>query len=231
LDLKVPSADHQRCTPGINDVTARTATVTSTRTFAAAPGAGAGRRGAAGNAIKSVAASAGPRQPQESLIAVVGLLVTGQSLEKTLGHVLELACAALPGGDEGGITLLEADGPGTVIATNDVVRRLDRAQCGAETGGPRLDACWRQEIRHIDSTASDQRWPEFSGTAIAEGIASTVSIPLVVSGDGLGTLNIYCYRENGFPATDERLAVALGRCGSAALANARAYWRMARLAG
>jgi hypothetical protein len=58
-----------------------------------------------------------------------------------------------------------------------------------------------------------------------------VSIPLVVSGDGLGTLNIYCYRENGFPATDERLAVALGRCGSAALANARAYWRMARLAG
>lgn len=115
---------------------------------------------------------------------MVGLLVTGQSLEKTLGHVLELACAALPGGDEGGITLLEADGPGTVIATNDVVRRLDRAQCGAETGGPRLDACWRQEIRHIDSTASDQRWPEFSGTAIAEGIASTVSIPLVVAVTG-----------------------------------------------
>jgi hypothetical protein len=72
-------------------------------TFPAAPGAG--RRRTAGNAIKSVAASAGPRQPQESLIAVVGLLVTGQSLEKTLDHVLELTCSALPGGDEGGITL------------------------------------------------------------------------------------------------------------------------------
>jgi GAF domain-containing protein len=206
-------------------------------TFPAAPGAG--RRLTAGNAIESAAAAAGPRQPQEALIAAVGLLVTGHNLEKTLGHVLELACAVLPGGDEGGITLLAADGPGTVIATSDVVRRLDRAQYGAETGGPCLDACRRQEIRHIDSTASDQRWPGFSGAASAEGIASTLSIPLVVSGDGLGSLNIYCYRENGFPATDERLAVALGRCasaalgrcGSAALANARAYWRTARLAG
>jgi hypothetical protein len=237
LDFTVGPADHQRCTPGINNGTARTAKVTSTMTFPAAPGAG--QRRTAVNTIQGVAAAAGPRQPQEALIAVVGLLITGQSLEKTLGHVLELACAVLPGGGEGGITLLAADGPCTVMATNDVVRRLDCAQYGAATGGPCLDACWRQEIRHIDSTASDERWPGFSGTAIAEGIASTLSIPLVVSGDGLGTLNIYCHHENGFPATDERLAVALGRCasvalgrcGSAALANARAYWRAARLAG
>lgn len=147
------------------------------------------------------------------------MLVTEQSLERTLCHVLELACAALPGGDEGGITLLEADGPVTAAATSDVARRVDRSQYGAETRGPCLDAWRRQQIVRIDSTVSDQRWPEFSGAAAAAGIASSLSIPLIVHGDGLGALNIYCYREYGFPATDERLAAALGSCASAALGS------------
>ena len=158
------------------------------------------------------------------------ILVTGQSLEKTLRQILELACTALPGGDEGGITLLEAEGPGTAVATSDVARRVDNTQYEAETGGPCLDAYRRQQMLRIDSTATDQRWPEFSGTAAAEGLGSTLSIPLVVGGDGLGALNIYCRREYRFPATDERLAAVLGSCASVALANARTYWRAARLA-
>lgn len=156
--------------------------------------------------------------------------VTGQSLERTLRQILELACAALPGGDEGGITLLEAEGPGTAIATSDAVWRVDRSQYHAEAGGPCLEAYRRRQILRIDSTTRDQRWPEFSGAAAAEGMASTLSVPLVVGGLGLGTLNVYCRYEFGFPVGDERLAAALGSCASVALADARAYWRTARLA-
>jgi GAF domain-containing protein len=158
------------------------------------------------------------------------ILVTEQSLEKTLRQVLELTCAALSGGDEGGITLLGAEGPGTAFATSDAARRVDRIQYDAETGGPCLEAYRRQEILRIDSTATDQRWPEFAGTAAAEGVGSTLSVPLVVSGDGMGALNIYCRREYGFAAADERLAASLGSCASVALANGRSYWRAARLA-
>jgi GAF domain-containing protein len=161
---------------------------------------------------------------------MVGILVTEQSLEKTLRQILELACTALPGGDEGGITLLEAEGPGTAVATSDAARRVDNSQYHAETGGPCLDAYRRQQVLRIDSTATDQRWPEFAGTAVTEGLGSALSIPLVVSGDGLGALNIYCRREHGFPPEDERLAAMLGSCASVALANARTYWRAARLA-
>lgn len=171
-----------------------------------------------------------PRSPEESLIAIAGILVTGQSLEKTLCQILELACRALADGDEGGITLLGAEGPGTAVATSDVARRIDCLQYEAATGGPCLDAYRQQQILRIDSTASDRRWPEFSGTAAAAGIASTLSIPLVVGGDGLGAMNVYSYREHGFPASDERLAATLGSCASVALANARGYWRVARLA-
>jgi GAF domain-containing protein len=171
-----------------------------------------------------------PRGAEESLIAMAGILVTEQSLEATLREVLQLACAALAGGDEGGITLLSAEGPGTAIATSEVALRIDRVQYDAETGGPCLDAYRRQTMLRIDSTASDLRWPEFSGTASAEGVGSTLSVPLVVGGDGLGALNIYCRREHGFPAADERIAAVLGSCASVALANARAFWQAARLA-
>lgn len=171
-----------------------------------------------------------PSSPEESLIAIAGILVTGQSLEKTLCQILELACRALTDGGEGGITLLEAEGPGTAVATSEVARRIDCSQYEADTGGPCLDAYRQQQILRIDSTATDQRWPEFSGTAAAAGIASTLSIPLVVGGDGLGAMNIYSHREHGFHASDERLAASLGCCASIALANARGYWRAARLA-
>jgi hypothetical protein len=41
---------------------------------------------------------ADPRQSDESLIKLAGILVAEQSLEKTLRQVLDLACASLPGG-------------------------------------------------------------------------------------------------------------------------------------
>jgi GAF domain-containing protein len=171
-----------------------------------------------------------PRLPDESLIAMAGILVTGQSLENTLRQILELACTAVQGGDEGGITLLEAEGPDTAVSTSDVAQRVDSSQYEAETGGPCLDAYRQQQILRIDSTASDRRWPEFSGTASAAGIASTLSIPLVVGGDGLGAMNLYCHHEHGFPVADDQLAALLGSCASVALANARGHWRAARLA-
>lgn len=161
---------------------------------------------------------------------MAGIGATGQHPEQTLRQILELACAALPGGDEGGITLFEAEGPGIAIATSDAVRRVDRSQYDAEAGGPCLEAYRRQQILRIDATTRDQRWPQFAETAAAEGMASTLSVPLVVGGDGLGALNIYCRYEFGFPADDERLASALGSCASVALANARTDWRAIPLA-
>jgi GAF domain-containing protein len=171
-----------------------------------------------------------PEHAQEALIALAGILVSEQNVEGTLRQVLELTCEALSGGDEGGITLLEADGPSTAIATSESALQVDRSQYDAATGGPCLEAYRRQQVLLIGSTASDARWPEFAATAAAHGFGSTLSVPLVVGGDGLGAMNIYCRGENGFTATDQRLAVSLGSCASATLANARICWRASRLA-
>jgi len=169
-------------------------------------------------------------QADEALIALAGILVTEQNMEETLRQVLELACTALPGGDEGGITLLEADGPATVMATSDLALRVDNTQYDSASGGPCLEAYRRRQIIRIDSTASDPRWPEYVAMAAAHGIGSTLSVPLVVGGDGIGAMNIYCRREHGFTDTDQRLAASLGSCASVTLSNARTCIRAARLA-
>ena len=69
---------------------------------------------------------ADPQQSEESLIALAGVFITEQSLEKTLGQVLDLACSALPCGDDGGVTLLDREGPRTAVATSDVAFRVEQ---------------------------------------------------------------------------------------------------------
>lgn len=174
---------------------------------------------------------ADPRPSEESLIALARILVAEQSLDKTLRQVLDLACAALGNGDEGGITLLEREGPRTAVATSDAAIRVDNSQYVSDEGGPCLQAYRQQQIFRIDATASDQRWPDFSRTAAEEGFNSTLSAPLVVSGDGLGALNIYRRQPGGFSADEETLISSFASYASVALANARDYWRTQRLAG
>lgn len=173
---------------------------------------------------------ADPQQSEESLIALAGILVAEQSLEKTLGQVLDLACAALSCGDDGGVTLLDREGPRTAVATSEAARRVDSFQYEADSGGPCVDAYRSQQVLRIDSTSEDPRWPEFAMAAATAGIRSTLSLPLVVAGDGLGALNIYCHEENGFSEADEALAMTFASYASVALANARVYWRTQRLA-
>jgi GAF domain-containing protein len=141
-----------------------------------------------------------------------------------------LACGALEGGDMGGVTLLQPEGPTTAAASDDVAFRVDAIQY--EVGsGPCLDAYRRQSIFRIDSTLEDARWPEFCRRAAAAGVMSILSLPLVVSGDGLGALNVYCRRPNGFSQSDETTGTAIASYAAVALANAREFWRIQALAG
>jgi GAF domain-containing protein len=171
-----------------------------------------------------------PRLPDETLIELAGILIAEQSLDMTLRQVLKMACAALRSGDDGGITLLDREGPRTAVATSDAALRVDAFQYDSEQGGPCLEAYRQQQVFRVESTADEPRWPGFSRSAAAAGIKSTLSIPLIVGGDGLGALNIYCRQDSGFSDADETLAASLAAHASVALANARMYWRAQRLA-
>ncbi len=171
-----------------------------------------------------------PKTPPDGLLALASILVSEQSLEATLSQVVTLACQSMAGGDMGGVTLLEREGPVTAAATDDSARRVDLFQYQGH-GGPCLDAYRHQTAYRIDDTGDSERWPEFCAQAHAAGVLSTLSLPLVVEGDGLGAINVYSRRTNGFTEADEVTGRAFASLASVALANARGYWRVQALAG
>ncbi len=124
------------------------------------------------------------------LHSLTSLVVGTQTLADTLAHVADLACTAIPGADVAGLTLLKNGSPATPIFTDARSPEIDRAQYDAGTG-PCLDAMKLNEVMRIDSTHTEDRWPEFSDAARKHGIQSTLSLPMVVDGESVGALNLY----------------------------------------
>jgi transcriptional regulator with GAF, ATPase, and Fis domain len=140
------------------------------------------------------------------------------TLEETLRGVAELANAAIGGSDMVGVTMLMAGRPRTA-STDDTVSKVDAVQYRSGIG-PCLDACADRQVRRVDSTDHDDRWPAFSRAAAARGILSTMSVPLVAHHEAIGALSCYSRTATAFSADDERVAAPF----ALAAAMALAYW-------
>jgi GAF domain-containing protein len=164
-----------------------------------------------------------PDSSSESLSALACVVPGEDSFELTLQQVVDLAPEGIGGCAMAGITLLDRTGPSTAAASSDVAARVDALQYGVNSG-PCLEAYRHQLVSRIDSTDTDEQWPEFSRNAAAAGIHSVLAYPLVVRGDGIGALNLYSVVEFGFDEHSERAAGIFAVHASVTLANARAFW-------
>jgi GAF domain-containing protein len=48
----------------------------------------------------------------------------------------------------------------------------------------------------------DRRWPDYTASALAEGVGSSLSVPLVLEGEAEAGLNMYSTRSHGFTGED-----------------------------
>jgi GAF domain-containing protein len=159
---------------------------------------------------------------QESLRALTQFFVNDGTLGDTLLRVSEMACAFTPA-KYAGITLLVEGVPRTGVFTHPDAPEIDEAQY--RTGeGPCMHAFRDQVLYRIDSTAADERWPEFAASAVAHGIRSTLSVPLAARGKNLGALNLYAEAENAFTAEHEASVGVFADQACIVLANAQVYW-------
>ncbi len=159
---------------------------------------------------------------QESLRALTQFFVNDGTLGDTLLRVSEMACAFTPA-RYAGITMMVEGSPRTGVFTHDEAPEVDEAQY--RTGeGPCMYAFRDQVVHRIDSTVTDQRWPEFARTAAAHGILSTLSVPLAARGKSLGALNLYAESENAFTAAHEASVRVFADQACIVLANAQVYW-------
>jgi GAF domain-containing protein len=145
-------------------------------------------------------------------------------LTDLLDRVTELAVRTIPSCSFAGITLSEKGLPVTPVYTDPRSPRVDQVQYDNDTG-PCLDAMRDGEVYRIDDTATHERWRPFCEAANAEGILSTLSLPLLVSSteDALGALNLYSEERAAFQEAFDA-AASFAYQAAIVLANAQAYW-------
>jgi GAF domain-containing protein len=166
----------------------------------------------------------------EALRALSHFLVTQASLGETLLRVSEITTDALPAAKMAGITLLAPNGrPTTSVFTDPDAPEIDDAQYRSGRG-PCLDS-WRQGrvIRLDDMESAADQYPEFSCTALAHGVRSSLSLPLVAGDKSVGALNLYSLVPSGFTTDDESIGTDLAAAAAIVLANASAYWEATEL--
>lgn len=164
----------------------------------------------------------------ESLSALSRFFVGDRTLEETLLRVSELTVDAVPSAALVGITLPVEGRPRTAVFTDEASPEIDQAQY--DTGeGPCLDAFREQRVFVIDSMEEDGPWPAFRAAALAYGVHSSLSLPLVVDKVSVGAMNLYAHAPHAFRQADRETGELFASQAAIVLANAQAYWDAATL--
>ena len=146
------------------------------------------------------------------------------NLKGALRRVAETGRRLLVNCKAASVTLIEQGRPITVGSTNDTAQALDDAQYAAREG-PCLTAAQENRVVRIEDVGTDERWPKFSASARANGIRSSLSMPIAVSHHGtVAGINLYGHATGGFGEADEQLCQAFVAQASVVVSNAQSYW-------
>jgi GAF domain-containing protein len=99
------------------------------------------------------------------------------------------------------ITLMRRKKPVTVASSEKGAVRLDETQYRAGDG-PCLASIREQIVIHLPDISREHRWPDYAASALAEGVGSSLSVPLILEGEAEAGLNMYSTRSHGFSGED-----------------------------
>jgi GAF domain-containing protein len=158
---------------------------------------------------------------QESLASVV---LADRDLSDVLTEITGIARRAMPNIDAVSVTLIRGEKPFT--AAYDGQMALDADELQYERGyGPCMDAGRAGQVLLIDDMRSEQHWPDYARHAAAQGILSSLSVPLPFQGATIGALNIYAGRPRFIDDHDVELAEEVAAWVAIAIGNAEAAAR------
>jgi GAF domain-containing protein len=125
-------------------------------------------------------------------------------LDKALRLVCRQVIHVVPGADMASVTLVRDGVAETAAYTDRVVFDIDADQYKSGAG-PCLESAATGEIVRVEVELARARWPEFTRSATAVGVASYLSAPLTVDDRHAGALNLYGRRAHGFKDADSAL--------------------------
>ena len=146
-----------------------------------------------------------------------------RSLDEILTEITGLAARGIPGSEATSITLIRGDRPFTAAYSGDMAIAADELQY-QEGYGPCMDAGRGGVVLRVDDMAAETRWPTYVPRVVAQGVRSSLSVPLPFQDTSIGALNNYSSQPSAF-ASDESLeaAVEVAEVVAVAVANATAH--------
>jgi GAF domain-containing protein len=145
------------------------------------------------------------------------LLLDGPDVVSFLQHVAELATAVVVPPAACGVTMRRDHDISTVAHCGELAIQADEIQYGRGQG-PCLDSLHSGGAVLVADLATDERWPSYRSHALAHGVRSSLSLPLIVQGNVVGALNVYTHTAQDFTEAEVKHATAFASQTATALA-------------
>jgi GAF domain-containing protein len=145
------------------------------------------------------------------------VLLSTQSIEDFVQELAVQAAQLIADSLSCGITLRRGTQHDTVACSDELAGRVNGLQYSLGEG-PCLTALADGRPAYSADLAADPRWPRFAAAAVAEGIQSALSLPLIAQEQVIGALNLYARGRAAFGETETRLAEKFAENAAGALA-------------
>jgi putative methionine-R-sulfoxide reductase with GAF domain len=147
---------------------------------------------------------------------LLGLLVESPNIDAILEKAVDLAGEVVTPAAACGVTVRRGGQPFSAATSNPLAAQVDQLQY--ETGeGPCLQALRSGAVVQVDELSRDERWDRYRPPAVAHGVVSSLSLPLIVDGESLGALNLYSTAPAAFTGPQRSHAEAFAAQCAAAL--------------
>lgn len=165
-----------------------------------------------------------PKSPEflAAIAALAGIMLDRTTMNEVLERASHIVKHTLRGAAEVSVTVQNGR-PVTAASSGLLALQVDQAQYAAGYG-PCLDAIRLDQTITVDDQATDPRWPDYRPHALEAGVASSVSVPLLVDQVASAALNIYALRPQAFPANAVTDLQAFASYAAVILNNAGLYY-------
>ena len=137
-----------------------------------------------------------PMDLAEAYAELQNLILDERDVTDFLDQLATLAAAIVPG-THCGVTLRRGDQIASVASSDEVALRMDELQ-NLGGLGPCLQALEDGTPVHVPDLSTEDRWGAYASYAIANGIHSSFSLPLVLDGSPRGAVNLFSSQPQGF---------------------------------
>ena len=156
---------------------------------------------------------------------LAGLVAGSLGLTELLAEVSTFAVHAIPGADGAGVTLLRVDRMDSMVealaASAAFVAEIDEIQYVTLKEGPCITAALERRTVRSGSLGGEKMWPRFGPRVGRLGVHSALSLPLLLSDQAIGAINVYAHGKDVFDEHAVELGELFAKPAAVAVHNAQ----------